>query len=220
MAAAIAAGAVFTVGCGGDASAVDSADPAVARPAPRASGPCRVGDARRVPRVAEEEAGGVRALTDHVVVGCGRLHDGSRFELVGYQQSNSQGGEALCLDVHVLPRGPRFGCGDEQLPPGQDIELQGSSAGRHIAVLAGSVSLNVRSVVTRIGSPKSRRQRATLVRVTQPALLRRLRLTRPFAYYVTSLRTSALRSGRLVIEANDRDGRLVDQLRLTPRRQP
>lgn len=211
----VVAGAVSIIGCGG----AGSADAGVTRAAPGASpGPCRVGDTRPMPRVSEEEASGVRPVTDHVVVGCGRLPNGGVFELVGYRQSNSQGGHALCLDVHVLPRGPGFGCGDERLPPGRDIELQGTGAGRRTVVLAGSASLNVGSVVARIaGSPKSQPHRATLVRVTQTALLRRLRPTRPFAYYVTSLPASAVRSGRVVIEANDEHGRLVDKLRVRPR---
>lgn len=77
-------------------------------------------------------------------------------------------------------------------------------------LLFGNASLSVGSVATRLG--RSERRSAGLVRITRPQLLRRLRISRPFAVYFAEVRTEALRSREhVVIEARDERGKLLDE---------
>jgi hypothetical protein len=77
-------------------------------------------------------------------------------------------------------------------------------------LLFGNASLSVGSVATRLG--RSERRSAGLVRITRRQLLRRLRVSRPFAVYFAEVRTEALRSrGHVVIEARDERGRPLEE---------
>lgn len=78
-------------------------------------------------------------------------------------------------------------------------------------MVSGKTSLDVGAVAARLG-PKARSERrgAELVRIAEPRLLQRLRVSHPFGYYFVVVPTAALRSpGNVVIEARDQRGELL-----------
>ena len=193
MAAALIAAVL--AGCGGN-------DPAAGpTPAGGESDGCRIGG-----KSSQPPSRGIEAL----VLGCWRLPDGRRLEVTGYRDPQLQGGR-LCVGYWLPLQGHGAGCADGRLAAGRAIGPLGyGRVDDATTMLFGSASLRVGAVVMRLDSGE--RRSAGLARITQPELLRRLRVSRPFAVYFGEVRTKELRHPRdVVVEARDQRGELLDE---------
>lgn len=189
-------------GCGGgDDSIVVS---------PPAAGPSTTGDGSDSCRVGGQSATpALRPGTETLVLGCGRLLSGRRLEITGYREPRREGG-LLCVGYWVPRSGHAGGCLDDRVPAGRAIDpLSYGRLDDATTMLFGNSSLRVASVAMRLGSSE---RGAGLARITRPQLLRRLRVSRPFAVYFAEVPTEALRSPRhVVVEARDQRGELLEE---------
>jgi hypothetical protein len=118
--------------------------------------------------------------TRPVVLGVAPLSGGRWFELVGYQL-RSRNGTNICLDIHVLPDGNSYGCGNDR------GHAQGSSSGPDVTLVDGATEPEIVKVEVSYRTPTgSGHATAALVHVDGPAL-EQVRLRDPFGFYVTEL---------------------------------
>jgi hypothetical protein len=194
------------------AAAVAASGPGDASRPGELGGRCPIGGAptnaiqwRRVDR---------RRVRELIVLGCGRLADGRRFELVARRFPRRR---FFCLDAYFPRRRAALECGALPQPQGGPIDVSAFApprgrAARRLdgAVVTGAASAKVARVelvFARGGS--ERRRRAALVRVRDPELLRRLRLRRPFGFHA-SAPPRTVEGAR--IDAFDGGGRLLGQV--------
>jgi hypothetical protein len=141
--------------------------------------------------------------TRPVVLGVAPLSRGRRFELVGYQM-RSRKGTSICLDIHVLPDGAAYGCGNDR------EHAQGTVSGPTNTLVDGATEPNIVRVEVRYRTAVGTgRARASLARVEGPVLAE-ARLRDPFGFYVAELPggvvaavTEALRRGRQATLGSD-----------------
>jgi hypothetical protein len=202
------------------AAAVAASGPGAPSQPSEAGGRCPIGGAptsaaewRRVDR---------RPVRELVVLGCGRLSDGRRFELVARRFPRER---FFCLDAYFPRRRAALECGGLPRPQDGPIDVsalapwEGRAAQRlGGAVVTGAASATVARVQIVVGRGGSERwRRAALVRVGDPELLRRLRLRGPFGFHA-SVPPRTVDGAR--IEAFDKSGRSLGQAPLpgSPRR--
>jgi hypothetical protein len=193
------------------AAAVAASGPGPPSQPSEAGGRCPVGRAptnaiqwRRVDR---------RRVKELIVLGCGRLADGRRFELVARRFPRRR---FFCLDAYFPRRRAALECGALPRPQDGPVDVSafapaGGRAARRLggAVVTGAAGAKVARVelvFARGGS--ERRHRAALVRVRDAELLRRLRLRRPFGFHA-SAPPRTVNGAR--IEAFDEGGTLLGQ---------
>jgi hypothetical protein len=190
-------------------AAVAASGPGEPSRASEAGGPCPVG---RAPTDAGQwrRVDG-RRVKELIVLGCGRLSDGRRFELVARRFPRET---FFCLDAYFPRRRAALECG--ALPRPQhgliDVSAFAGPGGRAARRLGGSVATGaaaagvarVELVVTRRGS--ERRRQAALVRVRDRALLRRLGLRRAFGFHASAPPRTVRRAR---IDAFDKRGKLL-----------
>jgi hypothetical protein len=203
------------------AAAVAASGPGAPSQPSETGGPCPIGGAptnavqwRRVDR---------RPVRELVVLGCGRLSDGRRFELVARRFPRER---FFCLDAYFPRRRAALECGALPRPQDDPVDVsalapwEGRAAGRiGGAVVTGAASARVARVEIVVGRGGSERwRRAALVRVRDPELLRRLRVRRAFGFHA-SVPPRIVNGAR--IEAFDESGSLLGQARLpgSPKRQ-
>jgi hypothetical protein len=183
---------------------------------PFAPPPCRVGEERSSQRVPDEERSGIRKLTPLIVIGCVRVrHSGRRYELIAYQLTRSRGPSLLCIDTYVAATGSSYGCGNDRVLHGGKIDLTGTSSVTRggPTTVSGATSADVARVTIsfcRQSRPVTRR--ATLVRVRDADLLRRLNVARAFGRYLVEVPLSAR---RLRVHAFNAAGRMIGTARPT-----
>jgi hypothetical protein len=134
-----------------------------------------------------------------VLIGCGQLSSGRRFELVGYRLAGRKRG-SLCIDVHYPDSGESSGCGTNRVHGGGAIDATGvtRTAGKP-ATVTGATRGNVKRVTLRyeLGGTM-RRERAALVVVRDPDLLQVIKVSKPFGLTSAKcLRRRALSAPRL-----------------------
>jgi len=120
------------------------------------------------------------------VLGCGRTPAGIPFQLVGYRRTGSK---RPCIDLVRLPSGPAAGCGDGRVRGRAGVDVDGR-AGR---LISGTTDPAAGGVAVRYGNGEVRQ--AALVVVDGPRVLRRLRLSRPFAAWVADFPPGAAATG-------------------------
>jgi hypothetical protein len=181
---------------------------------PFAPPPCRVGEERPSQPIPDEERAGIRKLTPAIVIGCARVrHSGRRYELVAYQLTRDRGSRLLCIDTYVSSTGSGYGCGNDRVLHGGKIDLTGTSSVTRggPTTVSGATSADVARVTIgfcRQSRPATRR--ATLVRVRDANLLRRLKVARAFGRYLVEVPLSAR---RLRVHAYNAAGRMVGTAR-------
>jgi hypothetical protein len=134
-------------------------------------------------RDAPEADIGVHYRTRPVVIAAGRLLDGEPFEVVGYQQSGSAGGQELCIDIHFPRRGYGSGCGSNtgyaqsvSRGPGHPTMVTGAATPETTKVMVGY----------RRGGQRGSAA-AALELVADPEVLARIQVDEPFGFYVAKL---------------------------------
>jgi hypothetical protein len=144
-------------------------------------------------------------FTERFVIGCAGLqHEGVR-EITAYRQGKHL--EELCVDT-LFRHGSLGQCRDpsEPLHGLPEVWFFGPGDGRWI-YFSGFVSTRVAKVRLRYRSlGKVRRPKATITRVTEPALLARLNVEEPLAYYSVE---ASRRARDLLILARNRQGKLI-----------
>jgi hypothetical protein len=159
----------------------------------------------RYGRDAPEADLGVHYRTRPVVIATGRLPDGEPFEIVGYQQSSSAGGQDLCIDTHFPRRGYGQGCGSN-VGYAQSI----SRGPGHPTIVTGATTVETRQVLVHYrGGKQGGKVRAALELVTDAEVLTRIQVDEPFGFYVgkvpEGLRVTAIKGvdagGRVLWDA-------------------
>ncbi len=151
-----------------------------------ADGACREGQAPSSDAYGERPPeGSLRYTTRPVVIGCGQLSSGRRFELVGYRLGGRKR-SSLCIDVHYPDSGESSGCGSNRIDAGGAIDATGvtRTAGKP-ATVTGATRGSVKRVTLRyeLGG-RMGRERAALVVVRDPDLLRVVKVSKPFGLYL------------------------------------
>jgi hypothetical protein len=138
----------------------------------------------RYGRDAPEADVGIHYRTRPVVIAAGRLPDGEPFEVVGYQQSSRQGGQALCIDTHFPRRGEGSGCGSNT-GYAQSI----SRGPGHPTTITGAATAQTSRVVVRYKRSKQGAgiAAAALEHVADAGVLARIEVDEPFGFYVAKL---------------------------------
>jgi hypothetical protein len=136
----------------------------------------------RYGRDAPEADMGIHYETRPVVLAAGRLPSGERFELVGYRQS-SKGRSDLCIDVTFPASGEGYGCGSNH------GFAQGISSGAgHPTRVNGATPPDTERVAIQYRlRDEPGTIDAVLRHVDDPAVMERIRVDRPFGYYVAEL---------------------------------
>jgi hypothetical protein len=157
-----------------------------------------------------------RRVSELIVLGCGRLSDGRRFELVARRFPRRS---FFCLDAYIPGRRAALECAALPQPQGGPIDVSayappGGRAARRLggSVVTGAASADVARVelvVTRRGT--EHRRRVALVRVRDEELLRRLRQRSPFGFHASAPPRTVARAR---LEAFDEGGALLGQLAL------
>lgn len=158
------------------------------------------------PRIRGEEKEGIRRLSKPVVIGCGRLPEGKRWELVGYRQSHP-GGSSVCIDLTFPRQGLGFGC-DRPRPGDGRLIVASLVSGDPFRddITSGPIVRRVALVETSFRTADGRRhRRATRTRVSDRGVLERLHLARPFYLFVGT----APKDVKLAVEGFDREGRRI-----------
>lgn len=184
---------------------------------PFASSGCRVGEQRAASWITEEERAGARRVTAPIVIGCVRERRSRRhYELIAYRLARPSGPDVLCLDTYVPSTGSSYGCASHRVLRGGKIDLTATSpvTRRGPMTVSGATTADVARVTIGYrlrGRPHTRR--ATLVRVRDAALLRRLQVSRAFGRYLVEV---PLGARRLRVRAYDSAGRTVGSARRAP----
>ncbi len=151
-----------------------------------ADGACREGQGPSSGAYGERPPeGSLRYTTRPVVIGCGQLSSGRRFELVGYRLGGRKRG-SLCIDVHYPDSGESSGCGTNRVYGGGAIDATGVTRRTGgPATVTGVTRGHVRRVALRyeFGS-KMNSRRAALVVVSDPDLLQVIEVSKPFGLYL------------------------------------
>jgi hypothetical protein len=136
----------------------------------------------RYGRDAPEAGMGIHYETRPVVLAAGRLPSGERFELVGYQQS-ARGESNLCIDITFPASGEAYGCGSNH------GRAQGVSSGPgHPTRVNGATPPDTNRVVIEYTlRGQAGATDAVLLHVEDPEVIKRIRVDRPFGYYVAAL---------------------------------
>jgi hypothetical protein len=173
---------------------------------------CPIGAARPPTVVPEEKAGGIRPTTAEIVLGCGRLDGAGRFRVIAFRLRSPRGQGTLCIDVRFAS-GYGYGCGDDIVYGGGDIEAGAASTDGRRTQVSGTASSRVQRVRLeyRLGYSGGH-LRAKLVRVRDAPVLKRLQIDRPFGYYVGEL---PARAQRITVRAYDRTRTLLDRARFS-----
>lgn len=159
------------------------------------------------PRIRGEEEQGIRRLSKPVVIGCGRLPEGKRWELVGYRQSHPGGGSSVCIDLTFPRQGLGFGC-DSPRPGDGRLILASVVSGDQFRddITSGPIVRRVAVVETSFRTANGRRhRRATRTKVSGRRVLERLRQARPFYLFVGTVRKDV----NFAVEGFDREGRRI-----------
>lgn len=134
-----------------------------------------------------------------VVIGCINLPQAGQIELVGYQLGVRR--PSLCID-QVERGGLSHGCGTDAVLGGGPIDATGSIGRTRIE---GATTADVASVLVRYElDGEVQESDASLVRVRNRPLLRRLRVSRAFGHYLAEVPPGAR---AVQVEARDADGR-------------
>ena len=159
------------------------------------------------PRIPPEEEQGIRRLSEPVVIGCGRLPEGKRWELVGYRQSEPGGGSVVCIDLTFPRQRTAFGCDGPR--PGNGRLLRASlSSGDQFRddIASGPIARRLAVVKTAFRTAAGRQhRRATRTKVSGRRVLERLHQRRPFYLFVAT----APKDVKFAVEGFDRDGRRI-----------
>jgi hypothetical protein len=153
-------------------------------------------------RDAPEADIGVHYRTRPVVIAAGKLPDGEPFEVVGYQQSGSAGGQDLCIDTHFPRRGYGAGCGSNTgyaqsitRGPGHPTTVTGAATPETTEVVVSYRRGDRRGSAT-----------AALELVADPRVLARIQVDEPFGFYVAKLPEGAR---DMAVEGLDARGRVL-----------
>lgn len=136
--------------------------------------------------------GSLRYRTRPVVIGCGRLSGGRRFELVGYRLG-SRKRSRLCIDVLYPESGESSGCGTNRVQGGGAIDATGVTrvAGRP-ATVTGATRGHVARVTVRYELRRTMRKTpAALVIVRDPDVLQAVRVGKAFGLYLAEVPAKA-----------------------------
>jgi hypothetical protein len=191
------------------AAAAVAADSGEAPETSRAGGSCPLADA---PTNANEwRRFDGRRVKEMLVLGCGRLSDGRRFELVARRFPRTK---FFCLDAYLPKRRAALECGALPQPRRGVVDVSafappGTLLTRRLngSIATGAASARVARVELVLGDAASRRrQQAALVTVRSPELLRTLGLDRPFGFHASAPPPTAERAN---IEAFDARGKLL-----------
>lgn len=119
---------------------------------------------------------GLHYGTRPVVLGCGQLASCRRIRLVGYQLGRRR--TALCIDRIDVATGQRSGCGSNRVFGGGALDATSTStAATGPALAGGATSAPVRSVAMSYElDGRLRQARALVIRISDPALLRAIRV--------------------------------------------
>lgn len=191
--------ALFACGCGASATtAAGSTSTAAAAGARAETANCRPGaePSRSYGKRPPERQ--LRYGSRPTVIGCVRLPQAGQIELVGYQLGARR--TALCID-QVEPGGSSYGCGSNSVFGGGAIDATGLIGRTRIE---GATIGDVASVVVRyeLGGLVKETD-ASLVRVRNRGLLRRLRVAEPFGHYLAEVPPDAR---AVQVEARDARG--------------
>jgi hypothetical protein len=149
--------------------------------------PCEVGGTVAQRRHDDEEHAGIRPVGRSYILGClGR--PGAPLELRAYRLSHGGGGSSLCIDFAELAFGFATGCGTNRVRGDVPARVQGAVRRGADLTVSGPATAAVRSV--RIHFRRGGRavaREAGFLRVTDPALLRRLGVARPFGQFVARI---------------------------------
>jgi hypothetical protein len=195
-------GGVLAVGSPGD------------RAASKSSGSCHVGTIQSAPPIAEEEAGGIKPTTPHIVIACGTLPRQGPFRVVAYRQSTRREAKTVvCIDVeYIALKGGSGDCSPRTLPRRGEIEIRGVNTSGTNSALYGTTSARAARVSLRYregGSITARK--APFFRIADRALLSRIEVRHAFGYYVAEVPPKAR---RISVAALDRAGRTLDVARV------
>ena len=182
----------LTIATGSLALATQTPDPRAGHGS--ANGGCHQGQAPSSGAYRERPPEGfLRYQSRPVVIGCGRLLSGRRFELIGYRlgtrKRNSRGRSALCIDVHYPQSGESSGCGSSRVQGRGAIDATGvtRAAGKSVTV-TGATRGDVAGVSVRYElRGRMRKRRAALVIVRDPDLLRAVEVKKPFGLYLAEV---------------------------------
>lgn len=197
------AAAAVTVGSPGEPIKATGAG----RDCPVGAAPTNAGEWRRVDG---------RRVNKLLVLGCARLSDGRRFELVARR---FPGRKFFCLDAYLPKRRAALECAALPQPRRGVVDVSafapaGTRATKRLkgSIATGAASARVARVELVLGDGASRRrQKAALVTVRDPELLRTLGLDRPFVFHASAPPPTAERAH---IEAFDARGRLLGRVPL------
>lgn len=187
----VAALVCFVVG-GALAAAAAGGGPRDGSPAVAAQADCDVGGEPTQPYGEHPPEGFLRYGTRPVVIGCGELPNGRRFELVGYQLGRGERTE-LCIDHYDVQSGITWGCGSNVVRGGGAIDATAKNVDRgQRPVVAGTVTGSVARVVVRSEiDGRLRRHASALVKVRDAELLRSIGVKRPFGRYLAEVPAGA-----------------------------
>jgi hypothetical protein len=162
--------------------------------------PCPVGESRTIHFDFPPKS--LQPVTTPFVIGCVTIRGYGQLDLAAFR--NGEG--SLCVGTGFQPGWAQTCNPINVVENVHGLDLGSSLAGDLLHV-DGFASLRVASVKLRYRSVGVvRRRRAALVRVTDPAWLGRLSLTKPFAYYAVG---ASSRARRVAIIARNKSGKVI-----------